>query len=278
MSWDELLYEKLYVHRPRPPGLSRHLNPKSEIPNTTANQSVDSLCRDGADAQYAILKQKPYNFTTNTQKPYLSIQASSLSTFVISKTHISGQKPRGRQLNAKVCDSKSAIFRLLFVQPSIMQQRYLANGLSTYRHFSTKLILLTTRSSTSTQRLDSFKFTLVNKSHSQHSTVVAVRCEGRHFLICTHAHTKSRSQAKYHAHWSGNDTGAQAKLTARAWRSLLALVIVGKVYQQRWRRHFRSGQATANKTIRGIKMCGCRCCPVGLRQAPDPPTKERERL
>ena len=28
-------------------------------------------------------------------------------------THISGQKPRGRQLNAKVCDSKSAIFRLL---------------------------------------------------------------------------------------------------------------------------------------------------------------------
>ena len=87
--------------------------PATLIPNTAANQSVDSLCRDGADAQYATLKQKPYNFTTNTQKPYLSIQASSLSTFVISKTHISGQKPRGRQLNAKVCDSKSAIFRLL---------------------------------------------------------------------------------------------------------------------------------------------------------------------
>ena len=25
------------------------------------------------------------------------------------------------------------------------------------------------------------------------------------FKFCTHAHTKSRSQAKYHAHWSGND-------------------------------------------------------------------------
>ena len=67
-------------------------------------ESVDSLCRDGADVQYnAILKQKPYNFTTNTQKAYLSVQTSSLSAFVISKTHTSGQKPRGKQLNAKVC-------------------------------------------------------------------------------------------------------------------------------------------------------------------------------
>ena len=54
--------------------------------------------------------------------------------------------------------------------------------LSTYRHFSTKLILITTWSSTYIQRLHSFKFTLVNKSHSQRS-VVAVRCKGRHFLI-----------------------------------------------------------------------------------------------
>ena len=53
-------------------------------------------------AIYAILKQKPYNFTTNTLKAYLSSQASSLSAFMISKTHISGQKPRGRKLNAKV--------------------------------------------------------------------------------------------------------------------------------------------------------------------------------
>ena len=32
---------------------------------------------------------------------------------MISKTHISAQKPRGRQLNVKVCGYKSAIFRLL---------------------------------------------------------------------------------------------------------------------------------------------------------------------
>ena len=57
--------------------------------------------------------QKPYNFTTNTQKAYLSAQASSLSAFLISKTHISGQKSRGRQLNPKVCGSKSAIFLIL---------------------------------------------------------------------------------------------------------------------------------------------------------------------
>ena len=78
-------------------------------------ESVDSLCRDGVDTQYtyAILKQKPYNFTTNSLKAYLSAQASSLSAFLISKAHISGQKPRGRQLNKKGCGSESAIFRIL---------------------------------------------------------------------------------------------------------------------------------------------------------------------
>ena len=33
-------------------------------------ESVDSLCKDGTDAICAILKQKPYNFTTNTLKAY----------------------------------------------------------------------------------------------------------------------------------------------------------------------------------------------------------------
>ena len=49
-------------------------------------------------------------------------------------------------------------------------------------------MLIPARSSTTTQRLHSFKFTLVNKSHSQHSEA-AVRCLGRHFLIlyaCAH--------------------------------------------------------------------------------------------
>ena len=115
---------------------------------------------------------------------------------MLSKTHISGQKPCGRQLNAKVCSSESAtLVILLSCYDHYVQQRYLANGLSTHRHFSTKLMLITARSSmTAYERPHSFKFTLVNKSHSQHS-VVAVRCEGHHFLIlyaCVHVSLVSR--------------------------------------------------------------------------------------
>ena len=47
-------------------------------------------------------------------KAYISTLPSSLSAFMIRKTHISAQKPRGRQLNTKVCSSKSAIFVILF--------------------------------------------------------------------------------------------------------------------------------------------------------------------
>ena len=133
-----------------------------------------------------ICKQKPYNFTTNMQKTYLSIQASCLSAFVISKTHISGQKPCGRQLNKKVCDSKSAIIVILLSCSDHLSSS--DNSKSSKVDFSTKLVLVGTRSFPTTQRLHSFKFTLVNKSHSQHSVVV-VRCEGRHFLIlyaCVH--------------------------------------------------------------------------------------------
>ena len=78
--------------------------------------------------EVGILKQKPYNFTTNTLKAYLSAQASSLSAFVISKTHVIAQKPRGRQLNGKVCGSESAIFLILsslrlFAQTTITRKR-----------------------------------------------------------------------------------------------------------------------------------------------------------
>ena len=134
--------------------------------------------------QYTVLKQKPYNFTTNTLKAYLSAQASSLSAFVISKTHISGQKPLGRQLNAKVCGSESAIFRILsffLVKTTMFNNDIWQTVLSTHRHFSTKLILITTRSSTTNRRFHSLNFTLVNKSHSQH-TVAAARCEERRFV------------------------------------------------------------------------------------------------
>ena len=62
------------------------------------------------------------------------------------------------------------------------------NSLSAHRHFSMKLMLITAQRSMTTQHLHSFKFTLVNKSHSQHSEA-AVCCLRRHFLIlyaCAH--------------------------------------------------------------------------------------------
>ena len=115
-------------------------------------------------------------------KAYLSAQISPLSAFTISKTLISGQKVRRRQLKAKcaVANVPFFVFFLLsfFVQLSIFQQWYLANSLSAHCHFRTKLM----RSSTTTRCLHSFKFTLVNKSHSQHSEAI-VHCLGRHFLI-----------------------------------------------------------------------------------------------
>ena len=91
----------------------------------SCREPVDSLCRDGADAQYMqyLSKSRITSPCTNMLIAYLSAQASSLSAFVISKTLISGQKPRGRQLNAKVCDSKSAIFRLLSSLRLLFQQR-----------------------------------------------------------------------------------------------------------------------------------------------------------
>ena len=69
------------------------------------------------------------NFTTNTLKTYLSALSSSLSAFMISKTHISAQKIRGRQLNAEVCGSESAIFLLSFLfrplsQTTISRKRF----------------------------------------------------------------------------------------------------------------------------------------------------------
>ena len=95
-----------------------------------------------------------------------------LSAFVISKT-LSGQKPRGRQLNKKVCGSKFAIFVFLsfFIQTTLSNNDNSKNDSSTRLHFSTKLMLIPARSFPTTQRLHSLKFTLVNKSHSQLSVV-----------------------------------------------------------------------------------------------------------
>ena len=48
-------------------------------------------------------------------------------------------------------------------------------------------------------------------------TEPAVRCLGRHFLFCTHAHMKSHSQTKDHGHWSGSEISTQP---AHGWHSL----------------------------------------------------------
>ena len=56
--------------------------------------------------------------------------------------------------------AKVSIFLLI---KTTVQQWYVTNGLSAHRHFSTKLMRITARSSTTTHRLYSFEFTLVNK-------------------------------------------------------------------------------------------------------------------
>ena len=57
-------------------------------------QDIASLCYIPLNCAIVIYVYER-DFTTNTLKAYLGVQASSLSAFVISKTHISGQKPRG---------------------------------------------------------------------------------------------------------------------------------------------------------------------------------------
>jgi len=70
---------------------------------------------------------------------------------MISKTHIEAQKPCGRQLNAKVCSSKSAIF-------AILSSLFNNNNSSTHCGFSTKLPLISGGRSTNTQHLHNFNW------------------------------------------------------------------------------------------------------------------------
>ena len=107
---------------------------------SSIRESVDSLCRDGLDAQYM---QKPYNFSTNTLNAYLSTQHSSS---MISKARIIAQKPHGRQLNAKVCGSESAMCKYTKPYPyiflhyscTLVWKRCRDGVLYIYHHFYTK--------------------------------------------------------------------------------------------------------------------------------------------
>ena len=94
-------------------GMEHIIRPAKDI-----RELVDSLCKDGADAQYIQYLSKSRILSPQMLKANLSTQPSSLSTFMISKTDRVSQKPRRRQLNAKVCGSKSSIFCIssIFVQ------------------------------------------------------------------------------------------------------------------------------------------------------------------
>ena len=137
---------------------------------------------------------------------YLSAQASSLSTFVISKTLISGQKPRGRQLNAKVCDSKS-IFRLLssFFLSFFVHYDLCSNNDNS--KMVQALTMMIAQNRCSSQRAASQPLSVFIASNSPwsikaiHNTVwLLFVVKGAIFNFRTHVHTKSRSQVKYHAH------------------------------------------------------------------------------
>ena len=103
-------------------------------------------------------------------------------------------------MEAKVLFS---LFLFLF-RPLVKQE----NGSSSHLDFSTKLMLITALSFTTTPRLHSFKFTLFK--NAVHST--ACRWVGRHFLNFYACHMQSRSQTKDHGHCSGNKTSAHTKL------------------------------------------------------------------
>ena len=139
---------------------------------------------------------------------------------MISKTYISGQKPRRRQLNAKVCGSKSAIFRLLISSYFFLFLLSFLRLCSNNDNSKTVqgLTLILARNGCSSQRAAFQSLSVFMASNSpwsikaMHNTLwLLFVVKDAIFKFCTHAHTKSRSQAKYHAHWSGNNTSAQGK-------------------------------------------------------------------
>ena len=90
---------------------------------------------------------KPQNFTTNVLEACVSLQLFPLSPFMINKSYIVAHKPCGRQLMAKVYNSKSAIFDL-FVQTTRFNNISKMVQVLTVILVRTKLMLITVRSST----------------------------------------------------------------------------------------------------------------------------------
>ena len=87
---------------------------------------------------------------------------------MISKTHISGQKPRGRQLNKKVCGSKSAIFVILSFFLSFFLCFFVQTTLSNNDNSKTvqALTLILARNGCSSQRAASQPLSVFIASNS----------------------------------------------------------------------------------------------------------------
>ena len=111
---------------------------------------------------------------------------------MISKTHISAQRPRGRQLNTKVCGSESAIFSFFFL--SFLLRPQSSTTISRKRFNYSPSFYHKTDAYHSADLYNhsvssySYEFTQVDKTVLQ-LCPVAVRCVGRHFIMlyaCTY--------------------------------------------------------------------------------------------
>ena len=123
---------------------------------------------------------------------FISAQTSALSAFVISKTHTSGQKPRERQLNAKVCCSKSAVFRILSF---FLRYDFCSNNNNSKTVQALTLILAQNECSSQCAASQPLSVFIASNSPSE----AAVRCLGCHFLIlyaCAHKVTSKKYRNK----------------------------------------------------------------------------------
>ena len=104
-----------------------------------------------------------------------------------------------------------------------------------------------------TQRLHSFKFTLVDKSHSQHS-VAAVRCLGRHFLIlyaCTH-------EVSFPDKRPQSETRPVYRQNGQPPRRSFPPVALGKVYEHHVGKALPTCSYTKNSLFTALVNCKAR--------------------
>ena len=114
-------------------------------------------------------------------------------------------------------------------------------------------MLIIASSFPTTQHLHSFKFTLVDQSHSQHS-VAAVRCLGRHFLIlyaCAHEVSFPDQRPR-----SETSTGTQVKWPAAT--TVFFPVALGKAYEHHIGKALPTCSYTKNSLFTALVNCKAR--------------------